>query len=229
VIGSGVALGIVRIAAAPRTGLAGVRFAPHLGFVLGKAFGQTPNDAFEPLDELPLLDEFGLQSADASFQAGNHRIASAAAVARGDVHSASLAAGIPCSCARFTYPRESRPNGCPLQWTRTIKQLRHFLRWLNKVPEFAWKRPAELELGQVRIPTTAAEKAATMRSSQVQTYSVDELKILWEHASPLQRLQMLLALNCGFGRAEISSLEAVDVHLHSRHPHEQEHRVVGVG
>jgi hypothetical protein len=110
-----------------------------------------------------------------------------------------------------------------VSWTRNcIKQLRHFLRWLNKAPEFAWKRPADLEIAQVRIPTTPAEKAATMRSSQVQTYSVQELRILWEHASPLQRLQMLLALNCGFGRAEISSLEAVDVHLHARHPHEQE-------
>jgi len=32
-------------------------------------------------------------------------------------------------------------------WTRNvIKQFRHFLRWLNRSPEFAWKRPADLEL-----------------------------------------------------------------------------------
>ena len=110
-----------------------------------------------------------------------------------------------------------------VSWTRNcLKQFRHFLRWLNKAPEFAWKRPVDLDFMQVRIPTTPGEKAATMRSSQVQTYSVEELKVLWENATPLQRILMLLALNCGFGRAEIASLEAVDVHLHSRHPHESE-------
>ncbi len=43
-------------------------------------------------------------------------------------------------------------------WTRNVlKQFRHFLRWLNRSPEFAWRRPADLELGQVRIPLNPTE------------------------------------------------------------------------
>jgi hypothetical protein len=121
-----------------------------------------------------------------------------------------------------------RPNakhGQPasVSWTRNcLKQLRHFLRWLNKSPEFAWKWPAELNLDPVRIPLAPQEKSAMARSAQVQTYNFDELGVLWEYATAFQRLLMLLALNCGFGRAEVSSLEMSEVLLHEVHPHELE-------
>jgi hypothetical protein len=121
-----------------------------------------------------------------------------------------------------------RPNGekgkpVSVSWTRScIKQFRHFLRWLNKTPEFAWKRPADLELTQVRIPLSAQEKSALARTAQVQTYTIDELRTLWEYATPFQRLFMLLALNCGFGRAEVASLESAEVFLHQKHPQERE-------
>ena len=61
-----------------------------------------------------------------------------------------------------------------------------------------------------------------MRSAQVQTYTLPELKLLWEYGSPFQRLLLLLALNGGFGRGEVASLELADVSLHQKHPHERE-------
>jgi hypothetical protein len=68
-----------------------------------------------------------------------------------------------------------------------IKRFRHFLRWLNKSNEFAWKRPADLDLPRVNIPVTAEERTKRLRSSQVQTYSSDELRTLWEFALPGSR------------------------------------------
>lgn len=121
-----------------------------------------------------------------------------------------------------------RPTGdngrqVSVDWSRNvIKQFRRFLRWLNRSPEFAWKRPADLEFGQVRIPLNPAEKGRMARNSQVETYNPKELQTLWEHASPFNRMMMLLALNCGFGSAELASLETADVLLRSRHPHERE-------
>lgn len=110
-----------------------------------------------------------------------------------------------------------------VSWTRNcIKQFRHFLRWLNKRTEFGWKRPADLELEAIRIPQTPGEKSAQARPKQVQTYTQAELKTLYEYATPFQRLLMLLALNCGFGRAEVASLELADVFLRQKHPHERE-------
>jgi integrase len=118
--------------------------------------------------------------------------------------------------------RPSGADGQPVSvaWTQNcIKQFRHFLRWLNKAPEFAWKRPADLELSPVRIPLTAQEQSARARSLQVETYTRAELQTLWQNASPFQRLLLLLALNCGFGRAEIASLEVAEVLLRQPHPH----------
>jgi hypothetical protein len=121
--------------------------------------------------------------------------------------------------------RPEGADGLPVSvlWTRNcLKQFRHFLRWLNKTPEFAWKRPADLELTPARIPLTPQEKSALARSTQVQTYTLDELRILWVYAMPFQRLLMLLALNCGFGRAEVASLDTADVLLRQPHPHERD-------
>jgi hypothetical protein len=114
-------------------------------------------------------------------------------------------------------------NPISVAWTKScIKLFRSFLRWLNRAPEFDWKRPADLETMQIRIPLTAEEKSNQVRSTQVDTYKLSELKTLWEYASPFQRLLMLLALNGGFGRAEVASLGMHEILLHQKHPHEQE-------
>src|SRR5262249_6867858 len=121
--------------------------------------------------------------------------------------------------------RPAGADGKPVSvtWTRNcVKQLRHFLRWLNKAPEFEWRRPADLELGRIHIPHSPQELAAPGRPSHVQTYSPYELQMLYHHATPLQRLWMLLALNCGFGRAELASLDLSEVLLRRKHPHGRE-------
>lgn len=120
-------------------------------------------------------------------------------------------------------PRSGFGRPVSVSWTRNcIKQFRHFLRWLNKRPEFDWKRPADLETEAVRIPLGPSEKALRSRPGGVLTYTRDELRILFESATPFERLLMLLALNCGFGRAEIASLDAGEVFLRCRHPHSRD-------
>jgi hypothetical protein len=98
--------------------------------------------------------------------------------------------------------RPNNADGMPVSvsWTQNcLKQFRRFLRWLNRSPEFTWKRPADLELSRVHIPLTPAEKSRRVSSAQVQTYTLPELAKLWAHAVPFERLLMLLGLNCGFG------------------------------
>jgi len=103
-----------------------------------------------------------------------------------------------------------------------IKQLRHFIRWLSTAPAFSWKRPPDLEFTSIRIPQTVQEKAAKARTSRVDTYSVNEIYVLWEHATPLKRLLLLLGLNCGFDAKMIATLQPEDVYLHQRHPNQDE-------
>jgi hypothetical protein len=120
-------------------------------------------------------------------------------------------------------PPTEEGNPISVAWAKScIKLFRSFLRWLNRTPEFDWKRPPDLETMQIRIPLTKQEKSNQVRPAQVDTYTPAELKTLWEYASPFQRLLMLLALNGGFGRAEVASLEIHEILLRKKHPHEQE-------
>jgi hypothetical protein len=118
-----------------------------------------------------------------------------------------------------------RPKGADgkpvsVSFTRNcLKQFRHFLRWLNVAPEFDWKLPAGLDLSRVRVPITPEEKSAAARSARVETYTLDELRPLWEYATPFQRVLLLLGLNCGFGRAEVASLGIDELLLRQPHPH----------
>lgn len=122
----------------------------------------------------------------------------------------------------------SRPAGedgkpVSVSWTRNcLKQFRHFLRWVARAPEFDWTPPANLDVAHVRVPETSQERSAALRSAQVETYTPEELSLLWLYATPFQRLLLLLGLNCGFGRAESASLEVEEVHLRRRHPNEAE-------
>jgi hypothetical protein len=74
----------------------------------------------------------------------------------------------------------------------------------------------------MRIPLTPGERTGLMRSAQVQTYTLEELHLLWKYGRPFHRLLLLLALNGGFGKGEIGSLELADIHLHQKHPHERD-------
>lgn len=127
--------------------------------------------------------------------------------------------------------RPMKPNGkrVSVTWARNcIKQFRHFLKWLSKSPEFQWKRPGDLDIARIQI-VGDEESTSAVQSMKVSTYTDDELKILWEHATPLQRLFLLIALNCGFGQAELASLELDEVHLHQQHPHGSEVGFEGSG
>ena len=99
------------------------------------------------------------------------------------------------------------------------KCIRHFVKWLHRSDAWDWKKPFDLELDPVRIQLTPAERAAKLSTTQVESYTVEELGILWKYASPKERLPMLLALNCGFGQAEIGTLQLAEVHLREAHGH----------
>jgi hypothetical protein len=102
-----------------------------------------------------------------------------------------------------------------------IKQLRAFLRWLHRNERFHWRKPEGLDEVKVSVPLTNREKALRLTPAQVETYSLDELTTLYKYGTSLERLLMLLGLNCGFGAAEIGTIRVGEVHLRQAHPHAQ--------
>ncbi|MBM3995580.1 MAG: hypothetical protein FJ303_15720 [Planctomycetes bacterium] len=98
-----------------------------------------------------------------------------------------------------THKRPSEPYSFTL-CKHTIRLFKHFVHWLHKEKTFPWKRPVDLELDRIKIVPDTEVKY------KVDTYSKDELGILWQHASYFERQMLLLALNCGFSISEIGSL-----------------------
>ncbi len=100
-----------------------------------------------------------------------------------------------------------------------IKRINAFIKWLHRSSAFAWRKPEDYEPAKVKFRETQAERAKKLSTTQVETYTVEELVILWRYASPRVRLYMALAMNCGFGQAEIASLQEEEVHLNRVHWH----------
>ena len=100
-----------------------------------------------------------------------------------------------------------------------ILQLKMFFKWLHKRrDQYGWAKPSDLADIRVRVLETEAERTSQNSPIQVDTYSVEELTTLYQHATPLERLYMLLALNCGFGQEAISALRRNLCWLEKAHP-----------
>lgn len=94
--------------------------------------------------------------------------------------------------------------------------LMRFFNWLHTMDDFGWKKPVvfrDIDRRIRRLPIDHAKRSI----EQVDTFSLDELRLLMRYGLPLDRLLLLLALNCGFGRAEIGSLLVGEVHLRKGH------------
>jgi hypothetical protein len=116
----------------------------------------------------------------------------------------------------------SRHTGGPVseKWARNcIKEFKAFLRWLHRSREWSWRFPDDYEHHQpVKVVRTQQDRAK-ITSLAVSVFSVDELRVLWKYALPWERLCVALALNCGFGMAEIGTLQRAELHLGEIHPH----------
>ncbi len=102
-----------------------------------------------------------------------------------------------------------------------IKRWRHFLWWLHDAEEFRWKAPPELSRLKVKIRQTDKEKQATISPLQVKAFTEAELLTLFKYATPLERVYILLGLNCGFAASEFGTLRLNQIFLRQRHGHDE--------
>jgi hypothetical protein len=98
--------------------------------------------------------------------------------------------------------------------------LRSFFKWLHARPPFEWRKPEGFEELKTRVSSLPSERRIQVQPEQI--FSLDELKVLYRYASPLDRLLILLGLNCGFGAAESASLLIGELFI--RVPHSDRHQ-----
>lgn len=102
--------------------------------------------------------------------------------------------------------------------------LMRFLKWLDRSSRFDWSKPfalSDIDTRVRRLPSDHDKKGL----EQVQTFNLEELRLLMRYAQPFERLLLLLGLNCGFGRAEIASLLVREVQLYQGHS-KQHHEIL---
>lgn len=103
----------------------------------------------------------------------------------------------------------SKHDGQPLAFytcRNVLITFRAFLRWLNRSESYGWELPRAFMFPRMRIKKLPAERVKKRR-----IFKRSELILLWRYALPWDRALMTLALNCGFSKAEISTLQTAEV------------------
>jgi hypothetical protein len=104
---------------------------------------------------------------------------------------------------------------CSIDYARSlVKVVRAFVEWLDGA-EVGWAKPRGYTVKPVRLRRTAEEN---VRRHKLQVYKREELVTLYQYATPLERLYILLSLNCGFGGGELATLQVEEIHLDVDHP-----------
>ena len=99
-----------------------------------------------------------------------------------------------------------------------ITFLKAFFSWLHRTNKFTWRKPEDFEELETKVQLSASEIEDRATAEQVETYSIEELKTLYEYATPMERCLMLLGLNCGFAPSEQGTLRLKHLALRHEHP-----------
>lgn len=104
--------------------------------------------------------------------------------------------------------------------TNYLARLKAALKWMDRSGQVGWSAPRSIgDFDTRKRRISSDDKPACLE--QVKTFTLEELKLLMRYGQPLDRLMLLLGLNCGFGRAEIASLLVGEIKLFKGHTPEQ--------
>ena len=120
-----------------------------------------------------------------------------------------------------TQPRNGKPSTPMTKMTceNHVSELMRFFRWLHKSKDFAWRKPEDFDELETNIKDTSEERTS-IEFLNVNIYNAKQLCILNQYATPLERILLLLGLNCGFKGAEQGTLRVEHLFLDKPHPHE---------
>jgi len=98
-----------------------------------------------------------------------------------------------------------------------IGELNRFFRWLHTTSEFSWRKPEDFDLIEKTVKRLQSDRQS-IHKLQITTFSLDELRLLYKHAIPSERLKLVWCLNCAHGAAELGRAEWEDLFLMQPHP-----------
>jgi hypothetical protein len=130
------------------------------------------------------------------------------------------------SCEDMRRLWENRPisskTGEQLAWATCrnhTRRLDSFWKWLHSSKAFAWREPEGLRDNRRPIKRTDKERSALVTGIGVEVFTDQQLKTIFKNTNDLERLFLLLGLNCGFAPSEIGTLRRSEIYLFQKHPH----------
>jgi integrase len=87
------------------------------------------------------------------------------------------------------------------------KKIKHFFDWLDLSDDWQWSEPPRFRKLTYKVaPLTDEEKHQRKLNKERWRISDEEIQILYQYATPAERVLILLGLNCAFGAGEIGNL-----------------------
>ncbi len=98
-----------------------------------------------------------------------------------------------------------------------IGEMGRFFRWLHISKEWRWRFPEDFALISRKVVET--DEDVERESEDVPTWTIEELKIINEYATPKERIFFLLGLNCAYGADQSGRLRITHLRLDHKLPH----------
>lgn len=92
-----------------------------------------------------------------------------------------------------------------------IGELGRFFRWLHLSTHFRWRKPEDFDLIS-RMPREL-DNDVEHESADTPVWTIEQLKILNEYALPIERIFLILGLNCSYGADQAGRLRVGHLHL----------------
>lgn len=92
-----------------------------------------------------------------------------------------------------------------------ISALNQFFRWLHLNNNWQWRKPEDF--GEISKAIVEIEGDDEHDAEEHEIWTIEELKTLYKYALPIERVFLLLGLNCSYGADQIGTLRETRVHF----------------
>ncbi len=108
----------------------------------------------------------------------------------------------------------SKRYGTPMakkSCTNYIGELGRFFRWLHLTSQFNWRKPEDFDL--IRRTPREFDDDTEKEAQDVPVWTIEQLVVLNRYATPIERIFLLLGLNCAYGADQAGRLRIGHLHL----------------
>lgn len=98
-----------------------------------------------------------------------------------------------------------------------VVELDLFFKWLHLSSQFTWRKPTDYPDINRSVRELPGDRKSLTKMEK-RTFQMDELRLLYRHATQFERLLLVWCLNTSHGAGELGRVEWEDLYLRQPHP-----------